>query len=139
MKYAYLIVLVALVACSGEGQMSSDIPSDMDYEAKARQFAEALVANKYEAAFGMLATSLQSEWSPAGLQSAFEEMTAYGEGNPRVDGYVHTMDDWPNKRPSDIGWTYVSISGDDYAEAGTVIVSLEDDAMKIREIEWGRP
>lgn len=119
--------------------MSSDSPSNLDYEAKAKEFAEALTANRYEAAFEMLSSSLQAKLSAAELQSEFREMTEYGEGKPRVDGYVHKMEDWPDKRPSDVGWAYVSISGDDYAEAVTVIVSFEDDAMKIREIEWGRP
>lgn len=119
--------------------MSSDIPPNLDYEAKAKGFAEALTANRYEAAFEMLSSALQAGSSAADLQSKFEEMTEYGEGKPRVDGFTHTMDDWPDKRSSDVGWAYVSISGDDYAEAVTVIVSFEDDAMKIREIEWGRP
>lgn len=32
-----------------------------------------------------------------------------------------------------------AFSGDDYVVAVTAIVSFENDAMKIREIEWRRP
>lgn len=139
MRSVFAFLLIALVACSGENQMTSNPPPNLDYAAKAKEFAEALVANNYDAAFEMLSSSLKPKLTAAELQSRFTEMTEYGEGRPRVDGHVQTMEDWPGKQPSDVGWAYVSISGDDFAEAVTVVVNYEDDAMKIREVEWGRP
>jgi hypothetical protein len=33
----------------------------------------------------------------------------------------------------------VAISGDGFAEAIAIIVAVEDDMLRIRTIEWGRP
>jgi hypothetical protein len=49
------------------------------------------------------------------------------------------MTSWPSKQPSDIGWAYVSIGGDVYSEAVTVVVTSEQGEAKIREVEFGRP
>jgi hypothetical protein len=49
------------------------------------------------------------------------------------------MKDWPDRKPSDIGWVYVSISGADFAEAVTVVVTNEAGKPKIGELEWRRP
>jgi hypothetical protein len=49
------------------------------------------------------------------------------------------MEEWPRKRPGDIGWVYVGIEGDDFIEAVTVVVADVDGALLIREVEWGRP
>jgi hypothetical protein len=103
------------------------------------QFAEALVNQDFTAAHGMLCPSLRREFSPDSLQQNYAAMVSYGSGQPVVDGYLYTMTDWPSKRPGDVGWVYVSISGEDFAEAVTVIVSKEVDALKISSIEWGRP
>jgi hypothetical protein len=52
-----------------------------------------------------------------------------------------TMTDWklPPREPMDLGWAYVSIGGELYGEALTVIVALEDGNPRIREVEFGRP
>ena len=50
-----------------------------------------------------------------------------------------TMTSWPEKQPSDIGWAYVSIGGDVYSEAVIVVVTSENGAARIREVEFGRP
>jgi hypothetical protein len=49
------------------------------------------------------------------------------------------MEDWPGRKPSDVGRVYVSVGGDVYSEAVTVIVTLEDEALKVRAVEFGRP
>ena len=49
------------------------------------------------------------------------------------------MADWATRQNGDIGWVYISISGEDFLEAVTVIVSDEQGCPKIRQIEWGRP
>jgi len=49
------------------------------------------------------------------------------------------MATWPGKQPADIGWAYVSIGGEVYSEAITVVVTSESGEAKIREVEFGRP
>jgi putative lipase involved disintegration of autophagic bodies len=50
-----------------------------------------------------------------------------------------TMETWPDKQPSDVGWAYVSIGGEVYSEAVIVVVALESDTLRIRTVEVGRP
>lgn len=112
---------------------------EAEFVTVARQFAEALVTGDFTAAHGMLCLSLSQEFSPDNLRQTYAAMVEYGSGQPVADGYIYTMTDWPSKRPGDVGWVYVSISGEGFAEAVTVIVSEEADALKISAIEWGRP
>jgi hypothetical protein len=49
------------------------------------------------------------------------------------------MEEWPGKKPADVGWAYVSVGGDVYSEAVTVVVTREGDLLKIRTVEFGRP
>lgn len=73
------------------------------------------------------------------LRIAFETIvpTDWGPMEPLEVGQI--MENWPGKQPSDIGWAYVSIGGDVYSEAITVIVTSENGEEKIREIAFGRP
>jgi hypothetical protein len=43
------------------------------------------------------------------------------------------------KEPSDVGWAYVSVGGDVYSEAVTVVVTLEEGELRGRTVEFGRP
>jgi hypothetical protein len=49
------------------------------------------------------------------------------------------MNDWPDKKPTDIGWAYASIYSEEEGEGVTVVVCAEKERYTIREIEWGRP
>jgi hypothetical protein len=49
------------------------------------------------------------------------------------------MESWPGHESGDLGWAYVSIGGDVYSEAVTVVVALEDGESRIRSVEFGRP
>jgi hypothetical protein len=49
------------------------------------------------------------------------------------------MEDWPGREPSDVGWAYVSVGGDEYSEAVTVVVTLEEGELRVRTVEFGRP
>ena len=49
------------------------------------------------------------------------------------------METWPARQPLDVGWVYVSIGGDMFSEAVTVVVMREADTLKIRTVEFGRP
>ena len=73
------------------------------------------------------------------LQQSFEAIVPddWGEMGPIEVG--ETMTSWPGKQAADIAWVYVSIGGNVYSEAITVVVTSEDESLKIREIEFGRP
>lgn len=105
----------------------------------ARRFAGALVAGDPVAAHACLTVEARAEWPPTALTEAYASMIEYGDGPASLDGFTEYMDDWPDKRPDDIGWAYVSISGDGFSEAVTVIAADEHGSARIREIEWGRP
>ncbi|MBV5260720.1 hypothetical protein FLX56_20095 [Synechococcus moorigangaii CMS01] len=102
----------------------------------ALNFAQALVQGQFELARRLLAPTLQQQYSTSHLQRIFTEMLAYGDGPPTDVAVVATMTDWPEKQPADWGWVYVSIAGDGYGEAVTVIVGRD---RLIRALEWGRP
>lgn len=138
-----LLTLILLASCSDGTQSddSSAISEEMrlTHVEFATSFAESLAGGDYEAAHNMLSAKLQQQYSQVGLRESFEEMIAYGGSPAWVDGTVATLEDWPGKTASDIGWVYVSVSGDDFGEAVTVIVSAVEDRMAISSIEWGRP
>jgi hypothetical protein len=46
---------------------------------------------------------------------------------------------WPGRESSDAGWAYVSVGGDVYSEAVTLVVTMEDGDLRIRTVEFGRP
>ena len=104
----------------------------------ALQFAEALVGERFDDAHAMLTSRLREQMSPDDLRTHFQEMM-YSPGPIVVEGVMAAMQDWPDREPGDVGWAYVSIAGDGYGEAVTVIVMQENAALKIRDIEWGSP
>lgn len=138
-----VLVLIFLSSCSDGSRPahSSAITEEMllTHVEFATSFAEALAGGDYDSAHRMLNPVMQQQYAAAGLRETFEEMIEYGESPARVDGTVATLEDWPGRTSSDIGRVYVSVSGDDYGEAVTVIVSVVEDRMAISSIEWGRP
>lgn len=106
-----------------------------------KQFAQALVTGDYAAAHTYLSQQTQAACSPADLAQHYTNMTEYGSGPGQLDGHVQYEDmaDWATRQNGDLGWVYISISGEDFLEAVTVIVSDEQGSPKIRQIEWGRP
>ncbi|MEL7185872.1 MAG: hypothetical protein AAFN50_05480 [Pseudomonadota bacterium] len=144
MKNHWLVVAILLLtACSDDRPSSSNstITEEMrvEYPQFATRFAAALTNGAYDEAHQMLNPELQKKHSAGELGQTFEAMVEYGSSPAKVDGFIETMEDWPDKKPDDVGWVYVSVSGVDYAEAVTVIVSTDRNGMSIRKIEWGRP
>jgi hypothetical protein len=103
------------------------------------KFAEALVSEKYAEAQSYLIRTAQQEHTPKSLEASYKNMVAYGNGPIRVDGHFEFLGERPARKPQDLGWVYISISGSDFAEAVSVVVSEENGAPRIRAIEWGRP
>ena len=111
-------------------------PPESSPENIALTFVQALVQGTFEVAHALLTPALQQQYSVERLQQVFEEMVAYGETPPNAVEVMATLADWPGKTPEDWGWVYVSVAGDGYGEAVTVIVQKNS---RIRDLEWGRP
>ena len=112
----------------------------------ALRFARALVSKEYERAAGMLATSLKASNTPDVLRRQLEETIWYEDRQrwPTTIQLVTAADRsdmvaWKQHNPDDFGWAYVAISGDSYCEAVSVMITVEDQELLIREIEGGRP
>lgn len=110
-----------------------------DYRQVALAFAKALAARDYDAAYALTSPAFRDSMSLKAMTDAFETVVP-------VDGQTvgpvevgQTMDDWPWKEPSDAGWVYVSVGGDVYSEAVTVVVTRDESELKVRAVEFGRP
>ena len=97
-------------------------------------FAKALVSGDYSKAYSLIALP-----EKINLEQDFTEMIEYGEGPVNHIELMNEMDSWPGKQQDDLGWVYVALSGENFSEAVSVVVSKVKGAIKITEIEWGRP
>lgn len=110
-----------------------------DYRIIALEFAKSLAAREYPKAYAMTSLGYRQKNTVDQLRIGFETIvpTDWGPTDPIEVG--ETMTTWPGKQPSDLGWAYISIGGDVYSEAVTVVVTSEDGEARIREVEFGRP
>ncbi len=110
-----------------------------DYKKVALDFTNALAARNYAGACALTSKEYRDRTSVEVMQTAFEAIvpTDWKTTGPVEVG--ETMEDGPGRKPSDVGWAYVSVGGDAYSEAVTVVVTLEEDALKVRTVEFGRP
>lgn len=102
-------------------------------------FASHLVAGQYREAHAILTSYLQEEWTIAELEHEYSEMTDYGNGPADRTQLMATLETWPGREANDVGWAYVSISGNGFVEGVAVVVSQDSGAPLVRQIEWGRP
>ena len=128
-----------LLACSSNDETRSRPTNPPDYRKTALEFVTALAERDYPKAYAMTAQNYRTRTTVENLRIAFETIvpTDWGPMGPVEVG--QTMEVWPGKLPSDVGWAYVSIGGDVYSEAVTVVVTAENGEAKIREVEFGRP
>jgi predicted lipoprotein len=127
---------VALAACSKE---EPDVPPGTDYRKVALEFAQSLAARDYAKAHAMTSAAYRKQMTVDQLRAAFEAIvpTDWGPIGPIEVG--QTLATWPDKQPADLGWAYVSIGGDIASEAIVVVVTAENGAARIRQVEFGRP
>jgi hypothetical protein len=124
--------------CSnGDVQMPGG--SAADYKKVALDFTNALAARNYVAAYALTSNEYRNSTSVVAMKSAFEAIVPTGWKTIGPIEIGETMNDWPGRKPSDVGWAYVSVGGDVYSEAVIVVVTLEKDALKVRTAEFGRP
>jgi hypothetical protein len=94
----------------------------------------------------MLSPGLRDDFPPSRLKHEYEQMFSYaGDTKATEVDVMNTMEYWPDKEDSDIGWAYASISGPNpvhggvWCEAVAVVVEDKNGRLLIREITWGRP
>ena len=129
---------ILLTGCSDrEPRMpSARVP---DYSEVGLKFARALAGRDYSTAYAMTSSDYQRSTTLDEMRAAFEAIVPpeWPTGSPVAVGQA--METWPTKQPSDVGWVYISIGGDVYSEAVTVVVTREADTLRIRSVEVGRP
>ena len=112
-----------------------------DYIQFAKQFGDIIAKEDYVAARAQLTTEAQADWSAQEMQRRSESMRRYAPG-PFTNVQVmeeFALEDWPAKRDGDVASVYISLEGDNFCEAVSVIVSEQDGEFRIRDLEWGRP
>jgi len=135
---ALIAAAIIFAGCSGEeSKMQTGNPSD--YRAIALEFAQSLAERQYTKAYEMTTKEYRKRTSVEQLQATFESIVPSDWGPMGPIEVGQTMTTWTGKEPADLGWAYVSIGGEVYSEAVTVVVTSEHGEAKIREVEFGRP
>ena len=110
-----------------------------DIKGIALQFTEALTDRDYSKAYAMVSSEYRNRMSLDKMKLDFESIVPSDWGPIGSIEIGTTLENWPDKQPSDLGWAYVSIGGDVYSEGVTVVITLEDGEAKICAVEFGRP
>lgn len=110
-----------------------------DAKDTALKFSNLMSSRNYDDAYEMTAKKFKESFSAKELQLNFKDMipSDWEEISPIEVGETMTL--WPAKESSDIAWVYVILGGDIYSEALTLVVTEEENSIKIRDIEFGRP
>jgi hypothetical protein len=103
------------------------------------QFAKLLATRNYSDAYEMTSHEYKKRISLEQMKEHFETIIPLDWGAIDPIEIGETLNDWRGKESSDLGWVYVSLGGDVYSEAVTVIIAQEKGALKVREVEFGRP
>jgi len=102
-------------------------------------FTKALAARDYGAAYALTSRAYRDSTSLQALEAAFETIVPSDWNTVGPIEVGEAMEDWPGREPSDVGWVYVSVGGDVYSEAVTVVVTREEGELRVRAVEFGRP
>ena len=113
--------------------------SDRDYKRVGLAFAKALAARDYDVAYALTSREYRDSTSLKALQAAFESIVPVDWKTAGPIEVGQTMEDWPGREPSDVGWAYVSVGGEVYSEPIVVVVTLEEGELRVRTVEFGRP
>ena len=110
-----------------------------DYKRVGLAFVEALANRDYDVAYALTSRDYRDGTSLKALKAAFERIVPVDWKTVGPIEVGQTMEDWAGREPSDVGWAYVSVGGDLYSEAVTVVITLEEGELKVRTVEFGRP
>jgi hypothetical protein len=126
------------IACSKkEGKMPSY--SQKDLEKFSLQFAEHMSNRKYAEAYEMTSSEYQTLIDLNQFKTDFEKMIPLDWGKIAPIEIGDTLKNWPEKQSSDLIWIYISLGGDVYSEAVTIVISTENENLRISELKFGRP
>ena len=115
------------------------IGNSIDFKEVALKFTKTLTDRDYSTAYAMTSSEYRNRANLDQMKAEFEAIVPPDWGTMGPIEIGETQKDWPDKQPSDLGWVYVSIGGDVYSEAVTVVITLEKGDPKVREVEFGRP
>jgi len=113
--------------------------SSGDYKQVGLAFTKALAARDYDAAYALTSRAYRHSTSLKALGAAFETIVPVDWKAVGPVEVGEAMEDWPGREPSDVGWAYMSVGGDVYSEAITVVVTREEGELRVRAVEFGRP
>jgi hypothetical protein len=134
----FFMTIMVFAACSKEvPHMSSE--SALYFRQLALDFTKTLAEREYAKAYAMTSQQYRKQNTVERLRTDFESIVPADWGTMGPIEVAHTMTSWPEQQPSDLGWAYISIGGDVYSEAVTVVVTSEDGEAKVRMVEFGRP
>jgi len=135
------VIVLVTVLCIACEQSNADISaSDKNLMSSVLlAFARDLVDRNYLKAYARTSKKYQANTSPDNLKTAFEEIVPLDWGTTCPVEVGSALLDWPNQQPGEILWVYVTIGGDVYSEAISVIFSKESNSFKINSVEFGRP
>jgi hypothetical protein len=107
----------------------------------ARQFGDLIANEDYVAAHALLTTEARTVHTAQEMRRRSESMRRYAPGPFRNMEVLEEfmLEDWPEKQPADVASIYISLEGDDFCEAVSIIVMHQDGDLRIRDLEWGRP
>jgi hypothetical protein len=115
---------------------TSDVGDVRDISLK---FAKSLADRDYATAYSVTSEEFKNQHSVDQLREDFEIIVPADWGPVDPIEVAEVLQEWPAKKKTDRAWVYVSMGGDVYSEAVSVIVITENGALKIREVEYGRP
>lgn len=128
-----------------ESELTPQEQADLELASNTAQvFAEHLVRGDFAAADAMLTKAAQPPGGAEELRTSYLVMIQReDDGAAPEDAEVMVMSNHQvneqDRETGDLGWVYVAISGEDFNEAVTVIVTRVNGQPHIRSVEWGRP
>jgi hypothetical protein len=109
----------------------------------AQLFGDLLTQEDYNMAYALLSPELQQQYSPQTLRQTVKAMIDYGSGPIKkaivMEDCLLTEWQYPAMETDDVVWLYVSLEGEDFLEAVSLIVGQWQGKLAIRWLEWGRP
>jgi hypothetical protein len=107
----------------------------------AQKFGDLIAGEDCQAAHTLLTTEAQSVHTAQEMKRRSESMRSYAPGPFRNVQVMEEfmLEDWPAKQDGDVASIYISLEGDDFCEAVSVVVAAQDGDLRIRDLEWGRP
>jgi hypothetical protein len=136
---SFLWVIFLLMSGCGSAPSTKPGVSVGEFSAAAKEFTRALCAREYDRAYEMTSARFRQGSDRDKLKTDFEAIVPLDWGETDPLEVTQTLTSWPSKRASDVGWAYVGISGETYSEGLTIVIELENHALRVAEVEFGRP